>query len=210
MQEMRPQNLPKLFYIEVTEPIKTVFLQYIGLAGAINQLFLWRIFMKWCSAEETYLNYLRSYEKRIPYSDYGENHFKPFFQPLFQVKNGIVFVSAISHAQRRHHYMKNMTDFRKTFIDVKQRDGKTKKHLAGVVHLNYMFPAPQQTLKYVTPQNIQSFRSFANEVQKSKYIDLLNKELFTINSIVLIYKPRPRNCMNEKEIILVTGLVKGV
>lgn len=146
--------------------------------------------MRWCSVEEDYLNYLRSYEKRIPYSDYGANHFKPFFQPLFQVKSGIVFVGAISHAQRRHHHMKNMPDFRKIFIDVKQRDGKTKKHLAGVVHLNYMFPAPQQTLQYVTPQNIQSFRNFANEVQKSKYIDLLNKELFTINNIDLQTKAK--------------------
>ncbi|WP_235943077.1 hypothetical protein, partial [Lactobacillus helveticus] len=37
-------SLSKPFYIEVTEPIKTVFLQLYCLAGAINQLFLWRIY----------------------------------------------------------------------------------------------------------------------------------------------------------------------
>lgn len=63
--------------------------------------------MNWCSIDETYLNYLKSYESRIPYSDYGVNHFKPFFRPLFEIEPGIIFVGAISHPQDRHRKMKN-------------------------------------------------------------------------------------------------------
>ncbi|MCO0806468.1 type III toxin-antitoxin system ToxN/AbiQ family toxin [Lactobacillus helveticus] len=63
--------------------------------------------MNWCSIDETYVNYLKSYESRIPYSDYGVNHFKPFFRPLFEIEPGIIFVGAISHPQDRHRKMKN-------------------------------------------------------------------------------------------------------
>lgn len=136
--------------------------------------------MNWCSIDETYLNYLRAYEKRIPYSDYGVNHFKPFFQPLFEAEPGIIFIGAISHPQERHRKMKNMPDFRKIFIPVHSRDGKIKKHFAGVIHLNYMFPAPKSVIYDVTAQNITQFRNFSSDQQKSKYIDLLNKELKVI------------------------------
>ncbi|MFH4353357.1 type III toxin-antitoxin system ToxN/AbiQ family toxin [Lactobacillus helveticus] len=74
-------------------------------------------YMNWCSIDETYVNYLKSYESRIPYSDYGVNHFKPFFRPLFEIEPGIIFVGAISHPQDRHRKMKNKPDFRKIFID---------------------------------------------------------------------------------------------
>ena len=138
--------------------------------------------MNWCSIDETYLNYLKSYESRIPYSDYGVNHFNPFFRPLFEIEPGIIFVGAISHPQDRHRKMKNKPDFRKIFIPVHGRDGRIKKHFAGVVHLNYMFPAPESAIFNVTAQTITNFRRFSTEQQKSKYIDLLNKELKVINN----------------------------
>ncbi|MFH4353853.1 type III toxin-antitoxin system ToxN/AbiQ family toxin [Lactobacillus helveticus] len=57
-----------------------------------------------------------------------------------------------------------------------------KKHFAGVVHLNYIFPAPESAIFNVTAQNITNFRRFSTEQQKSKYIDLLSKEPKVINN----------------------------
>lgn len=81
--------------------------------------------------------------------------------------------------------MKNMPDFRKVFIQVRSRDGKAKKHLAGVIHLNYMFPVPTSAIQRISAANIDLFRSFVDIKQKSKYIDLLNKELKTIDQLNL-------------------------
>ncbi|WP_258365319.1 type III toxin-antitoxin system ToxN/AbiQ family toxin [Lactobacillus helveticus] len=45
--------------------------------------------MNWCSIDETYVNYLKSYESRIPYSDYGVNHFKPFLDHYLRLNQGL-------------------------------------------------------------------------------------------------------------------------
>jgi len=40
---------------------------------------------KWVSVNESYLSILRSIEPRIPFTNYGDNRFKPFFSPLFEL-----------------------------------------------------------------------------------------------------------------------------
>ena len=75
-----------------------------------------------------------------------------------------------------------MPDFKRIFIPVRRRNGETTKHLAAVVNLNYMFPVPSKLLINVYPSNIEKFREFKNEKVKSKYIDLLNKELKVLNN----------------------------
>ena len=35
--------------------------------------------MYWIDIDDKYLDYLREFEKRIPYSDYGTDKMKPFF-----------------------------------------------------------------------------------------------------------------------------------
>lgn len=39
--------------------------------------------MYWIDIDDKYLDYLREFEKRIPYSDYGTDKMKPFFGVLF-------------------------------------------------------------------------------------------------------------------------------
>ena len=51
-----------------------------------------------------------------------------------------------------------------------------------VVNLNYMFPVPVSELEYIQYANIGNYRSFENEVEKSKYIHILRKELRIINT----------------------------
>lgn len=44
--------------------------------------------MKWYIPDESFLDKLRDHEKRIPKTDYGKNHMKPFFGIL--VKSHVV------------------------------------------------------------------------------------------------------------------------
>lgn len=46
-----------------------------------------------------------------------------------------------------------------------------------------MFPVLKDEIVKLEMSNIDTIRSFKNEVQKSKYIDLLNKELREINNL---------------------------
>ena len=50
--------------------------------------------MKWCTVEEKYLKYLRSYEKRIHETNYGISKFKPFFGKLFEIGD-LVYITQV-------------------------------------------------------------------------------------------------------------------
>lgn len=129
--------------------------------------------LSWKIVDEHYLSYLREIEKRIPFSDYGEDRYKPFFGVLFQ-KDDIAYVTQISHPQSRHINMKNSMDFQKIYHPVEDR-------LIAVINLNYMFPIHISVLRDLEYKDIELYRSFKNSLEKSKYIDLLKKELDAIN-----------------------------
>lgn len=65
--------------------------------------------------DEEYLNYLRKAEKRIPFSNYGSDKYKPFFGELFSIGD-LVYVTQISHAQPRHFRLTNSKDFLKIYL----------------------------------------------------------------------------------------------
>ena len=69
--------------------------------------------MKWINVDEEYLDYLRSFEKRIPKTDYGSNKYKPFFGILFETDN-LYYVTQVSHPQKRHKKLKQQKDFYKS------------------------------------------------------------------------------------------------
>lgn len=129
--------------------------------------------LRWVNIPEDYLNYLRENgDTRIPYSDYGKDKFKPFFGVLFTIGN-YAYVTQISHPQRRHFTMTESPDFKKIF---------NGRRLLCVVNLNYMFPVPVSQLEYIEYANIEKYRSFVDEKEKSQYIYLLRKELQIINT----------------------------
>lgn len=99
--------------------------------------------MNWLIIDEKYLNYLRAKEKRIPFSDYGQNKYKPFFGVLFETDE-FYYVTQILHPQNRHLTMKANEDFKKIYLPDSNR-------LIAVINLNYMFPIPKslyQKLEY--------------------------------------------------------------
>ena len=135
---------------------------------------------KWVTVDEKYLDLLRGIDNRVPFSDYGKDKFKPFFGTLFE-KDDFVYVVAISHAQDKHKAMKNAPDFLKIFI----RDNKSNngEKLAAVVNLRYMIPVPKAILEDLKYSDVDKHRCFKNEKEKSAYIDLMEKELASINAI---------------------------
>lgn len=128
--------------------------------------------LKWVSVSEEYLNYLRNNgDRRIPYSNYGVDKYKPFFGILFAVGN-YAYVTQVSHPQNRHLTMPEKQDFKKIY---------SGSRLICVVNLNYMFPVPLSEIEYIQYNNIEQYRSFKDDNEKSKYIQLLKKELQMIS-----------------------------
>lgn len=134
--------------------------------------------MKWINVDENYLDYLRSFEKRIPKTDYGSDKYKPFFGVLFETDT-LYYITQVSHPQERHQEMKQQKDFYKLF------DSKNPTRLIAVVNLNYMFPIPKEYTHDFEKNKIDTYRSFKSEKAKSKYINLLDTELRVINSLNL-------------------------
>ncbi len=132
--------------------------------------------MKWINVDEKYLDYLRKIEKRIPRTDYGSDRYKPFFGILFETDD-LYYITQVSHAQERHYKLKQQKDFYKIF------DLKNPKRLIAVINLNYMFPIPKSCTSKFEKKNIHTYRTFSSEIEKSKYIDLLDIELKTINTM---------------------------
>lgn len=134
----------------------------------------------WVILDENYLNYLRSFEGRIPLSDYGTDRMKPFFGKLFEVDD-LVYVTQVSHIKPRHLKMHNSPDFQKIYI--KSSNSSLPDRLVAVVNLNYMFPVPKELVQPLFYCNINQHRTFVSEAEKSKYVDLLKKEMASINSM---------------------------
>lgn len=89
----------------------------------------------------------------------------------------VIYITQVSHAQPRHHGLKQQKDFYKIF------DPKNPKRLIAVVNLNYMFPIPKAETTPFEKKEIHTYRTFKSEEEKSKYIDLLDAELAMINSL---------------------------
>lgn len=132
--------------------------------------------MKWIYIDERYLKQLREIEPRIPLSEYGKDKFVPFFGALFE-KGELSYVTQVFSPKPRHHRINNQKDFKKIYDQ--------NNRLLCVVNLNYMFPIPTRLLEYVEYKNIDHYRLFNSELDKSNYIKLLEKELAIINTMDL-------------------------
>lgn len=133
--------------------------------------------MYWIDVDDNYLDFLREFENRIPYSDYGTDRMKPFFGVLFDTDE-FSYVTQVSHPQKRHEKMKQARDFYKLYDNE-----SNKNRVIGVVNLNYMFPVFKNRIVRLKMSDIDSLRSFTSNEQKTKYINLLNKEMREINNL---------------------------
>ena len=186
------QSLLKTVLIEVTKPIKIVLIEELMTAPLLLEQK-----MKWININEQYLDYLRAKESRIPRTNYGANKYKPFFGILFET-NELYYVTQVSHPQPRHNGLKQQKDFYKIF------DPKNSTRLIAVINLNYMFPIPKSEALPFEKSKIHTYRIFASEKEKSKYIDLLDTELSVINTMDIGTKARSLydlKCNNPKHVV---------
>lgn len=132
--------------------------------------------MDWLVINPKYLDYLREKEKRIPMTEYGSDKFKPFFGSLFETDN-FIYVTQVSSAKDRHLTMKENLDF------IKLYHPKNPERLLSVINLNYMFPVPKTETRLINNyKSLDSLRTFKNENDRSKYINLLKIEIKQINN----------------------------
>ena len=113
--------------------------------------------------------------------------------------------------------MTQQKDFYKLF------DPNNSNKLLAVVNLNYMFPIPKQYTQVFQNKNINQYRTFSSEDEKSKYISLLALELKAINKLNLgdkasyIYKLKydspdnkiSKRCIDFKEMERLAKLYKS-
>lgn len=135
--------------------------------------------MKYCTVNKNYMTYLRKYDSRVPFTDYGENHYKPCLFPLFKVDD-LVYVVHITSPKAKHRHMGNSQDFKKIFIDTNKRKGR---YYVGAINLNHMVPVPKEYLQKLDYRNIEKIREFKNDKARSKYISLLKHELKSVNEM---------------------------
>ena len=134
----------------------------------------------WVTVDEKYLDYLRSFEGKIPNSNYGADKMKPFFGVLFEIGD-LAYVTQISHIKPRHLKMKDAPDFRKIYIPGSNPNLPDRP--VAVVNLNYMFPIPKALVKPLYYRDIDKHRAFSSKSERTKYVDLLMKEMAAINKI---------------------------
>lgn len=129
--------------------------------------------IKWCLIDDGYINFLKKIDTRIPNVNYGSNHIKPFFSPLFE-KDGLVYVVAISSAKPKHTHMTEQLYFFKLY--------SKKNQLISVINLNYMFPVPKNKIINFSYKDIDNYCKFPNNKRKSQYINFLKIELKAIKN----------------------------
>ena len=133
--------------------------------------------MNWYVVNKKYIDYLSQFDSRLGYVEYGER-LKLHVGILLTVNNCHYYVP-ISSAKPKHQRMSNSLDFHKL------RDAATG-YLYAVLNLNNMIPVPDSCITQLKYNNIEQFRSFANEKEKNDYIYLLQKEKIIIDNLETI------------------------
>ena len=114
--------------------------------------------MNWYIVDKKYINYLTQFDSHVGYVEYGER-LKLHVGTLLTIGNFHYYVP-ISSAKPKHQKMSNSLDFHKL------QDESTR----------YLYAQ----LKY---NQIDCFRSFKSDKEKTDYIYLLQKEKFLIDNI---------------------------
>lgn len=130
--------------------------------------------MNWYVVDKGYIDYLTQFDSRVGYVEYGDR---------LKLHVGIILTIAdfhyyvpISSAKPKHKRMSNSIDFHKL-------QDESNGYLYAVLNINNMIPVPDNCLTQLKYNNIEAFRSFNNEKEKTNYIYLLQKEKFLIDKV---------------------------
>lgn len=82
----------------------------------------------------------------------------------------------ISSAKPKHNKMLNSLDFQKL-------QDRSNGYLYAVLNINNMIPVPDQCVTQLKYNQVECFRSFSSDKEKTDYIYLLQKEKAIIDEI---------------------------
>jgi len=126
--------------------------------------------MKWYIIDKNYVEYLRIHDNNVQNIVY-EDKVKPYIGIILNI-NDFNYYVPVSSVKPRHQNMKNSIDFFKI---------EDEKRLFGVLNINNMIPVYEEYITNLNYREIDKYRSFQSETEKTNYISLLTKELSIIN-----------------------------
>lgn len=130
--------------------------------------------MDWYVVDKKYINYLTQFDPCVGYVEYGER-LKLHVGILLTIKDFHYYVP-ISSAKPKHQKMSNSLDFHKL-------QDKTTGYLYAVLNLNNMMPVPDNCLTQLKYNQVENFRSFHSDKEKTDYVYLLQKEKNLIDNV---------------------------
>ena len=130
--------------------------------------------MDWYVVDKKYINYLTQFDSRVGYVEYGER-LKLHVGILLTIGDFHYYVP-ISSAKPKHQKMSNSLDFHKL-------QDESTGYLYAVLIINNMIPVPDNCLTQLKYNQVESFRSFSNEKEKTDYVYLLQKEKALIDNV---------------------------
>ena len=130
--------------------------------------------MNWYIVDKKYINYLTQFDSHVGYVEYGER-LKLHVGTLLTIGNFHYYVP-ISSAKPKHQKMSNSLDFHKL-------QDESTRYLYAVLNINNMIPVPDNCLTQLKYNQIDCFRSFKSDKEKTDYIYLLQREKFLIDNI---------------------------
>ena len=145
------------------------------MGGVIHPLFYFSGgFLDWYVVDKKYIHYLTQFDSRIGYVEYGKR-LKLHGGILLTIGDFHYYVP-ISSAKPKHQKMSNSLDFHKLLDE-------STGYLYAVLNINNMLPVPDNCLTQLKYNQVESFRSFSNEKEKTDYVYLLQKEKALIDNV---------------------------
>jgi protein AbiQ len=132
--------------------------------------------MRFYKVESDYLNYLRLYEPRIPYTYYGDYHYKPFLGILFKTDDLNYITHLTSYKPEKHDQIPDDSPY---LFKIFNKEG----YPVSVVNLAAMFPVPDSELHVVDLNHLEEVRDFHNVEEKYKLRNLMLMQLDNIDQI---------------------------
>lgn len=130
--------------------------------------------MDWYVVDRKYINYLTQFDSRVGYVEYG-NRLKLHVGVLLTI-GAFHYYVPISSAKPKHQKMSNSLDFHKL-------QDESNGYLYAVLNINNMIPVPDNCVTQLKYNQVDNFRSFKNEKEKTDYVYLLQKEKALIDKI---------------------------
>lgn len=130
--------------------------------------------MNWYIVDKGYVSYLKTFDYKVGHVEYGEK-LKLHIGILIEIENTRYYVP-VSSPKEKHKKMGNSIDFHKLV------DPNTET-LYAVININNMIPVPDKYVTQLKYNDIQNYRAFSSEKEKTDYIYLLQKEKAIIDSL---------------------------